>query len=57
MQFFLLLFSQPPLLTSDFLTNHDMTRSKKVTFSGGNKLAVLVGLILVALRVITFEVS
>ncbi len=39
----LLLFSQPPLLTSDLLTDQEMTKSKEVTLSGGNELANLIG--------------
>ncbi len=51
---FLLLF-QLPLLTLDLLTDQEVTRSKKVTLSGGNELAVLVGLSPVGLRVMAFE--
>ncbi len=39
MGFSLLLFFQPPLLTSDLLTDQEVTRSKEVTLSGGNELS------------------
>ncbi len=39
----LLLFYQLLLLTSDLLTDQEVTRSKEVTLSGGNELADLVG--------------
>ena len=55
MGFSLLLFFQPPLLTSDLLTDQEVTRSKEVTLSGGNELADLVGSSLVGLRVVAFE--
>ncbi len=55
MGFSLLLFFQPPLLTSDLLTGQEVTRSKEVTLSGGNELADLVGSSLVGLRVVAFE--
>ncbi len=55
MRFSLLLFFQPPLLTSDLLTDQELTRSKEVTLSDGNELAVLIGSSLVGLRVIAFE--
>ncbi len=52
--FFFLLFFQPPLLTLDLLTDQEVTRSKEVTLSGGNELAVFVGSSPVGLRVIVF---
>ncbi len=55
MGFSLLLFFQSPLLTSDLLTDQEVTRSKEVTLSGGNELAVLVGSSPVSLRVVAFE--
>ncbi len=55
MRFSLLLFFQPSLLTSDFLTDQKMTKLKEVTLSGGNELADLVNLSPVGLRVVTFE--
>ncbi len=55
MGFFLLLFFQPPLLTSDLLTDQKVTRSKEVTLSSGNKPVVLVGSSLVGPRVVAFE--
>ncbi len=55
MGFSLLLFFQPPLLISDLLTDQEMTRSKEVTSSGGNELAVLVSSSPVGLRVVAFE--
>ncbi len=55
MGFSLLLFFQPPLLTSDLLTDQEVTRSKEVTLSGGNELADLVGSSLVSLKVVAFE--
>ena len=54
MGFSLLLFFQPPLLTSDLLTDQEVTRSKEVTLSGGNELADLVGSSPVGLRVMAF---
>ncbi len=54
MGFSLLLFFQPPLLTSDLLTDQEVTRLKEVILSGDNELAVLVGLSPVGLRVIAF---
>ncbi len=54
MRFCLLLFFQPLLLTSDLLTNQEVTRSKEVTLSGSNELAVLVGSSQVGLRVMVF---
>ncbi len=50
----LILFFQPPLLTSDLLTDQEVTRSKEVTLSGGNELAVLVGSSPIGLRVMAF---
>ena len=55
MGFSLLLFFQLPLLTSDLLTDQEVTRSKEVTLSGGNELADLVGSSPVGLRVVAFE--
>ncbi len=55
MGFSLLLFFQPPLLTSDLLTDQEMTRSKEVTLSGDNELADLVGSSPIGLRVVAFE--
>ena len=55
MEFSFLLFFQPPLLTSDLLTDQEVTRSKKVTLSGGNELADFIGLSPVSLRVVAFE--
>ena len=54
-RFSLLLFFQPPLLTSDLLIDQEVTRLKEVTLSGGNELADLVGSSLVGLRVVAFE--
>ncbi len=42
-------------LTSDLLTDQEVTRSKEVTLSGGNELADLVGSSPVGLRVVAFE--
>ncbi len=50
MGFSLLLFFQPPLLTSDLLIDQEVTRPKEVILSGGNELADLVGS-----RVVAFE--
>ncbi len=55
MEFSLLLFFQTPLLTSDLLTDQEVTRSKEVTLSGGNELADLVGSSPVGLRVVAFK--
>ncbi len=55
MGFSLLTFFQPPRLTSDFLTDQEVTRSKEVILSDGNELADLVGSSPVGLRVIAFE--
>ncbi len=55
MGFTLLLFFQPPLLTSDLLTVQEITRSKEVTLSGGNELADLIGSSPVGLKVVAFE--
>ncbi len=55
MGFTLLLFFQPPLLTSDLLTYQEITRSKEMTLSGGNELADLVGSSPIVLRVVAFE--
>ena len=55
MGFSLLFFFQPPLLTSDLLTEQEVTRSKEVTLSGGNELADLVCSSSVGLRVVAFE--
>ncbi len=55
MGFTLLLFFQPPLLTSDLLTDQEITWSQEVTLSGGNELADLEGSSLVGLRVVAFE--
>ncbi len=55
MGFSLLFFFQPPLLTSDLLTDQKVTRSKEVTLCGGNELADLVSSSPVGLRVVTFE--
>ncbi len=51
----LLLFFQPPLLTSDLLTDQEVTKSKEVTLSGGNEPADLVGSNPVGLRVVAFK--
>ncbi len=53
--FSLLLFFQPPLLNSDLLTDHKVTKSKKVTLSGSNKLVDLIGLSPIGLRVVAFK--
>ena len=50
-----LLFFQLPLLTSDLLTDQEVTRSKEVTLSGGNELAVLVSSSPVGLRVVALK--
>ncbi len=42
-------------LTSDLLTNQEVTRSKEVILSGGNKLADIIGSSPVGLRVVAFE--
>ncbi len=55
MGFSLLLFFQLPLLTSDLLTDQEVTRSKEVTLSNGNELTDLVRSNLVGLRVMAFE--
>ncbi len=55
MGFPLLLFFQPPLLTSDLLTYQEVTRLKKVILSGGNELAVLVSSSPLGLKVVAFE--
>ncbi len=55
MRFSLLLFFQPPLLTSNLLTDQKVTRLKEVTLSGGNELAVLIGSSPVGQRVVAFE--
>ncbi len=54
MRFSLLLFFQPLLLTLDLLTGQEMTRMKEVTLSGGNELAVLIGLSQGGLKVMAF---
>ncbi len=55
MGFFLLLFFQPPLLTSDLLTYQEVARLKEITLSGDNELANLVGSNPVGLRVVAFQ--
>lgn len=55
MGYSLLLFFQSPLLTSDLLTNQEVTRLKEVKLSGGNELANLVGSSLVGLRAMVFD--
>ncbi len=55
MELSLLLFFQPPFLTSDLLTDQEMTKSKEVILSGGDELAVLIGFSPIGLRVVTFE--
>ncbi len=55
MGFSLLLFFQPLFLTLDLLIDQEVTKSKKVTLSGGNELADLVGSSFVGLRVLAFE--
>ncbi len=42
-------------LTSDPLTDQEVTRSKEMTVSGGNELADFVGLSPVGLREVAFE--
>ncbi len=42
-------------LTSDLLTDQEVTRSKEVTLSGGNEPADLVGSSPAGLRVVAFE--
>ncbi len=55
MGFSLLLFFQPLLLTSDLLTDQEVTRSKKMTLSIDNDLTDLIGLSPIGLRVVAFE--
>ena len=55
MRFFFLLFFQLLLLTSDILTDQEVTRSKEVILSGGNELTNFISLSLIGLRVIAFE--
>lgn len=44
-----------PLLISDLLINHEVTRLKKMTLSGGNELAELISLSLIGLKVMVFD--
>ncbi len=55
MRFSVLLFFQPPLLTSDLLIDQEVTKSKEVTLSDGNELADLVGSSPVGLRIVAIE--
>ncbi len=55
MGFSFLLFFRTPFLTSDFLTNQEVIKSKKMTLNSGNELVYLVGLSHVGLRVVVFK--
>ncbi len=55
MGFSLLLFFQPPLRTSDLLTDQEVTRSKEVILSGGNELADLICSSPIGFTVVAFE--
>ncbi len=55
MGFSLLLFFQPLPLTLDLRTDQEVTRSKEVTLSGGNELAVLIDLSPLDLKVVVFK--
>lgn len=52
MRFFVLLFFQPLLFISDFLTNQELTSLKKMTLSSGNELADFVSSSFVGLKLI-----